>query len=133
MRNLQRNLQTIYYRLYSTATEQTYDEYGNETLEPIVSYSAPVEMKANVSPATGTSQTYQFGNLDNYDRVVVTADMSCPIDENSVLYIGIVPTATVTTENGVTTTTYSPHNYVVRRVSRSINSVSIAVGKVDVS
>lgn len=133
MRNLQRNQQTIYYRLYSTVTETSYDEYGNETLEPTVSYSAPVAIQMNVSPATGQSQTHQFGNLEDYDKVLVTADMTCPIDENSVLYIDKNPIASETTNNGVTTVVYAPHNYIVKRVSRSINSISIAVRKVDVS
>ena len=69
--------------------------------------------------------TEQFGALDNYDKVIVTSHMDCPIDENSVLYIDTTPVKV----NGV----WSPHNYVVRRVAKSLNGISIAVRKVDVS
>lgn len=128
MRILQRSLQTFYYRLYETIAPQTYtDEWGNvvESGENPVGYAAPVEMQANISPASGASATEQFGTLDNYDKVIVTSDMTCPIDENAVLYIDTAPVI----KDGE----YSPYDYVVRRVARSINSISIAVRKVDVS
>ena len=126
MRTLQRHLQTFYYRLYSTTTAITEDEYGNiETGEQTIVYSDPVKMEANISPASGQSITEQFGNLDNYDKVIVTGDMSCPIREDSVLYIDKVPT-----EVGGE---WSPHDYVVRRVAKSVNYIAIAIRKVDVS
>lgn len=129
MRILQRSLQTLYYRLLQSGITPitTVDEWGNvlESGENSVSYGPPVEMQANISPATGASVTEQFGNLDNYDKVIVTADMTCPIDENSVLYIDTTPKKT--------DDVWSAHDYIVRRVARSINSISIAVRKVDVS
>lgn len=129
MRSLQRNEQQFWYRLYGSETTPitTTDEWGNtvETGEYNVGYGEPVAMSANISTASGASITEQFGNLDNYDKVIVTADMTCPIDEYSVLYIGIDPVQS----DGV----WSAHNYVVRRVARSINSISIAIRKVDVS
>lgn len=122
-------MQTFHYRLYASVTpETTTDEWGNsvETGESTLTYGSPVEMKANISPASGVSMTEQFGSLDNYDKVIVTGDMNCPIDENSVLYIGITPTYDETNQ------VWSPHNYVVRRVAKSINYIAIAVRKVDV-
>jgi hypothetical protein len=124
MRILQRSLQTFYYRLYNNTTEIQYDEYGNE-IGYKVGYSDPVEFQANISHATGTSSVEQFGDLENYDKVIITSDMTCPIDETTVLYIDTVPTL-----NGGE---YSPYDYIVRRVARSINSISIAVRKVSVS
>jgi len=127
MRSQQRNMTPFWYRLYSdNAPITTTDEWGNtvETGEYNIGYSDPVSMCANISPASGASITEQFGNLDNYDKVIVTTDMDCPIDEDSVLYIGITPTQT----DGE----WSKHNYVVRRVAKSINGISIAVRKVDV-
>ena len=116
------------------------DEYGNESGENIVVYQNPVEMYANVSPATGQSNTEQFGNLENYDKVIVTDDLECPIDENSVLFIdkqpeySLVrtyrPTAITATEEFVRVPNY---DYTVLRVAKSLNSVSIAVRKVRVS
>ena len=128
VRILQRSLQPFWYRLYETIAPDTYtDEWGNvvESGEQTVGYSAPVQMYAHISPASGASDVEMFGNLDNYDKVIVTADMTCPIDENSVLYIDTTPTET----DGE----WSAYNYIVRRVARSINSISIAVRKVEVS
>ena len=128
MRILQRSIKTIYYRLYSSAAAiTTTDEWNNtvETGEYTLSYGNPVEMQASVSTASGASITEQFGNLDNYDKVVVTSDMNCPITESSVLYIDVAPTQS----NGV----WSPHDYVVRRIAKSTNYIAIAVRKVDVS
>ena len=128
MRILQRSAQSIYYRLYVQKDPVTVtDEWGNtvEIGESNMGYADPVEFKASVSPASGISNVEQFGDLDNYDHVIVTDDMACPIDEHSVIYIGSVPSQT----NGL----WSPHNYVVVRVAKSVNVVSIAVRKVDVT
>ena len=146
MTNLKRNLCAFYYCLYSDSTP-ILDEYGNETGESIVTYSAPVQMLASISPATGQSNTEQFGNLDNYDKVIVTTDMDCPIDENSVLFIDKVPDDTQVTTHTVTgsnalygsdlivsdSVEVPKYDYIVRRVAKSLNVISIAVRKVNVS
>ena len=129
MRSLQRNKQTIWYRLLTGDPEPITetDEWGNvlDTGENTQPYSDPFELKINVSQATGAAITEQFGNLDNYDKVLVTTQMDCPINGTTLLYIDTTPTQT----NGK----WSPHDYVVRRVAKSINGISIAVRKVDVS
>lgn len=126
MRNCQRNQTTFWYRLYNPSPAPLVDEYGNETGEYAVGYLDPVKCKANISPAKGESQIAQFGDIDNYDKVIVTADMNCPIDENSVLYVGIgQPVLSEDNE-------WSKHNYIVRRVAKSINQIAIAISKVDV-
>ena len=123
------------------------DEHGNETSEYILTYGEPVTMYANISPASGYAQTEQFGNLDNYDKVIVTRDMDCPIDENSVLFIDkdveygeavtidYVPRETVLGDDEANPVTVEVplYDYIVRRVAKSLNSISIAVRKVDVS
>lgn len=146
MRCLKRNERTIWYALYDHA-EEIIDEAGYPTGEYIPVYGSPVEMKANVSPATGSTQTEQFGSLEDYDKVIVTCDTDCPIDENTVLFIDRAPayseagTHTVIRretvlgddeieENVVETPLY---DYTVRRVAKSLNSVSIAARKVAVS
>ena len=45
MRTLNRNKQTIFYALYE-GNEESYDEYGNVTGEPVIKYSDPIEFKA---------------------------------------------------------------------------------------
>lgn len=119
MRALKRNKRPFWYALYGVETELQ-DADVNYTGETEIGYSAPVKAKANISPATGQSNLEMFGNLTDYDRVIVTDDVNIPIDENTVIWI----------EKDHLT---EPHDYVVRRVARSLNSVAIAVRKVDVS
>ena len=114
------------------------DEYGNETGERILNYAPPVRMMANISPATGQAQTEQFGNLESYDKVIVTDDVNCPIDEHTVLFLEVEPVySSVTTHEQEGTKwvekTYlvPKYDYIVKRVAKSLNSVSIAVRKVE--
>ena len=186
MRSLKRNQQPFYYCLYLRSEDQ-YDSNSNLLPEPLIVYDDPVLMYANISAATGQAQAEQFGNLDDYDKVIVTTDMTCPIDEHTVLFIDKVPenlpvpdqddedsndgtdlpdeteeeqtgdpesddSETEDTESGDpetgnteepaqtnTGTTnddppYQPpkYDYIVKRIARSLNSISIAVRKVDV-
>ncbi len=139
MKQLKRNERPFYYCLY-LSTIRAIDEYGNESGEGIETYKPHVKMYASISPATGQSNTEQFGNLENYDKVIVTDNMNCPIDENSVLFIDKAPAytsvptyiPTAITTSSATVTVPVP-DYVVRRVAKSLNSISIAVRKVSVS
>lgn len=147
MRGQERNKQGFWYCLLDPTVEHAIiDANGNETGEIIPHYEDAVLMKANISPATGQSQAEMFGDLDNYDKVIVTCDMSCPIDEHSVLFIDKAPEYTNVTTHVITpatalygTDTITPvvysqpkYDYIVKRVARSLNSISIAVRKVEV-
>ena len=125
MKTLKRNHQTLYYSLYQGFTE-VIDSDGYYTGEKIVSYSIPVKMRANISPVKGDSTIQLFGNLEDYDRVIVTCKMDCPIDENSILWIEKTPPE----HDGVMIP--EDYDYIVQRVSKSLNSISIAIGKVNV-
>lgn len=116
---LNRNKQKIYYSLYLEQTDST-DSDGYETGENPATYSEPIELMVNVSPPSGKSNTMPFGNYQDYDRVLVLSDVTCPIDENALLYIDRVPAEGV------------QPNYIVKRVSRSLNSLSIAVKRIEV-
>lgn len=120
MRIMERNKTAFYYCLYAGET-QNLDENGYETGEKTVKYSPAVKIRANISPATGSAQVEQFGNLASYDKVIVTDDVNCPIDENTVLFIDRPPTF----KDGL-----PQYDYTVWRVARSLNSVSIAVRRV---
>ena len=123
MKTLARNMRPFLYCLYQ-GKEMLTDEYGNETGEYKILFSDPVEVYGNISPATGYSQTEQFGNLENYDKVIVMDNPDTPINDNSVLFID---------KDYEADTDGTPlFDYTVRRVARSINSVSIAVSKVTV-
>lgn len=124
MRCLKRNKRPFYYCLYKR-TDVVTDDYGNETGQHVL-YEAAVPMNANVSAATGWSNNEQFGNLENYDKVIVTDDMSCPISETSVLFVDKEPEYSVRNNDPM-------YDYIVIRVAKSINSISIAIRKVDVS
>lgn len=139
MRCLKRNQRPFYYCLYKEEIP-ILDEYGNETGQTIVVYDEAIEMMANISQATGQSNTEQFGNLENYDKVIVTDDLDCPIDENSVLFIDKEPEYKEADYNKATAITFVEstvqvpvYDYIVRRVAKSLNSISIAVSKVKVS
>ena len=173
MKTLKRNQRTFWYCLYKNAripgdtstvgnaivgitvvgddeTNINYvlDEYGNETGELILNYAEPVQMRANISAARrdSTVQVEYFGNMVDYDRVIVTEDVNCPIDENTVLFIdkspeygdadthAVTDTHTVIGGEVITPVTYRVplYDYVVKRVARSINFVAIAVKSVKV-
>lgn len=124
MKLLKRNLSTIHYCLYDKS-EPTLDEDGNETGEDKITYSEPVEFECSVSAATGYSATEMFGNLENYDKTLITDDMQCPIDEHSVLFVDKEPE--------FDTDGRPLYDYIVRRVAKSINNISFAIRKVDVT
>lgn len=124
MKLLKRNLSTIHYCLYDKS-EPILDEDGNETGEDKITYSEPVEFECSVSAATGYSATEMFGNLENYDKTLITDDMQCPIDEHSVLFVDKEPE--------FDTDGRPLYDYIVRRVAKSINNISFAIRKVDVT
>ena len=116
MRTLNRNKSPFWYLLYDSKAPAK-DEYGNETGEELVVYKPAVAMNANISAATGSAQVEQFGNFAGYDKVIVTDDLSCPIDKEPQY-----------DEDGKPL-----YDYMVKRVAKSLNSISYAVSKVTVS
>lgn len=119
MRDLKRNKQTVFYKLFLDKEPLT-DEYGNETGEYTLVYSKPKEFKLNVSSARGESYTRHFGDYVDYDKVMVTTDLSLLIDESSILWVD-----DLNLENS--------HDYIVKKVAKSLNSISYAISKVSVS
>lgn len=134
MRCMNINKRRIYYALYDTK-EPILDEHGYQTGQYEVKYHSPRPVLANVSAAKGEMSTRQFGDSEEYDRVIVLDDPNSPIDEHAVLWIDSTPAlnsqgSMATDDNGVI---QSPWDYVVRKVARSLNSVSIAVSKVNLN
>ena len=125
MRTLQRNKIRIFYANYLKKTPLK-DEYGNLTGEYDIVYDNPVEIKANVSAARGEATTRQFGEDESYDRVIVMDDPNTQINVSSVLWIDTLP------EIKADGSTDTPYDYIIKQVAPSLNSVSIAVSKVNV-
>lgn len=134
MRCMNRNKVKFFYSLYE-GREPITDEYGNVTGEYDVKHGNPTEGYANISAAKGETQTRQFGESETYDKVIVMDNEAPPIDEYSVLWVDTVPqlnedgSLAVDEEGNVLT----PHDYIVKKVTKSLNNVSIAISKVNVS
>lgn len=134
MRCMNRNKVKFFYSLYE-GREPITDEYGNVTGEYDVKHGNPTEGYANISAAKGETQTRQFGESETYDKVIVMDNEAPPIDEYSVLWVDTVPqlnedgSLAVDDEGNVLT----PHDYIVKKVAKSLNNVSIAISKVNVS
>lgn len=143
MRCLERNKQSFAYCNPDGDPVECIDENGNKTGERIQLYTEPIDVLANISPATGIYKTEEFGGLENYDKVIVTDDLNIGITESSVLFIDKMPTYTDATTHQVivlppphfgtgfidVTFRVPVYNYVVWRISKSLNHVAIAVKK----
>ena len=159
MRLMKRNLKPIWYCLYQ-GREPVKDSDGYETGETEISYSDPVQIKVNVSPASGQAQDEMFGTGLDYDKVIITDWMNCPIDENSVLFVDTPPeygeipvpdpepTEETEEENEGEEPEPDPdpepdpepvkvllnsYDYIVKRVAKSLNHISYAISRVKVS
>lgn len=126
MRCMNRNKQTFYYALFESVEDAT-DEYGNPIGEHKITYGNPQKFRANISAAKGETSTREFGESESYDKVIVMDKDAPNIDEYSVLWIDTLPEIA---EDGTTDT---PHDYIVKKVAKSLNSISIAISKVNVS
>lgn len=131
-----RNMQPFWYAPYAGTAEQ-YDEYGYQ-VGANATYGKPVQTSGNISPARGSVVARQFGDDEQYDKVIVVGDRDTPINEYAVLWIDTVPEldqsgALKVNASGETVT---PWDYIVRRVGRGLpnfGSTVIAVSKVSVS
>ena len=134
MRLMTSNKRTFYYALYDTK-EPILDEYGNNTGQYTVKYHNPKKILANISAAKGETSTRQFGDSEEYDRVIALEDPNTPINEYAVLWIDSVPqtdrSGTLATDDDGAILT--PWDYVVRKVARGLHSTSLAVSKVNVN
>lgn len=115
MKTMERNKRTIWYANYA-GKEETLSESGKRTGQFHVQYSEPIELRANVSPAKGSSDNELFGITESYDRTIVTDKMDINLSESSVVWVDAKPD--------------TAWDYVVVRVARSLNSATIAIKKV---
>lgn len=125
MKSLKRNERRFWYANILSVTKAL-DDYGNETGEKDITYSAPVKCFANVSASRGTTDLDAFGINANYSRTITTNDLTLPIDKSTIIWVDAEPDAKG--EAGEI-----KHDYVVVGVAPSINSLTIALKEVSVS
>jgi len=118
MRSLERNKREIYYALY-TGNEEIKDSNNYSTGEYRRTYSQPVKARINVSAARGSAYTREFGDLQNYDKTMITTE-DLPIDENTILWVDDLD---ITHE----------HDYEVVKVAKSLNENQYAIQKVKIN
>lgn len=127
------NKQTLWYALFDHKQQDT-DEYGTVVGTPYNVFKPPRKTEANISPAKGETSVQAFGNDDSYDQTLIL-DNGVPIDEYSVLWIGVTPKLD---ESGELETddegnVITPYNYIVKKVATSLNNMQVAIKKVTVS
>ena len=118
MKVLKRNRQKTYYALYLGDTEVTKDNKRTGRFQPV--YSDPVEFKVNVSATQGHAYVRPFGLWGDFSAIMVTDDMDTPFDTNTVFWVGKDPKS-------------DPYNFIVVRVSKSLNSTTIALKEVSIA
>ena len=121
MKCLKRNQIQFYYA--NPLREEAVRDGDYITGDMNVVYDTPVECYGNVAPPSGNVFVELFGADVRYDRVIVLDDASTPITEGTVLCIDSAPS--YDGEDLI-------YDYIVRKVARSLNSVSIAVSKVNI-
>lgn len=134
MRCLDRNKTPFYYARYQ-GRQPVRNESGQLTGEYEVSFSDPQQYYANISPASGETETQPFGDHELYDKVMVLDSFAPQIDETSVLWVDLVPELDADgalAEDG-SGNPKTPHDYIVKKVAKSQNSVSLAIKKVTVT
>lgn len=118
MRCLKRNERGFWYSLF--------DHVVNDGDEPYNVYELPTYMEANISAENGKTQTEMFGSDADYDRVIVSDEINCPMDEHSVLWVDKEPEYD---GDGYP----SKWDYIVKKVAHPLDSIAYAIKKVDVS
>ena len=104
MRSLKKNMQRLFYSLYSEEItiyerdengDTVYAEVDGERTPVVIGtqagYNKPVLFYANISAGRGNSQDAPFGSDVDYNRTISTTDMTCPIDELTRIWIESEP------------------------------------------
>ena len=128
---LNRNKQQIWYALF-TGEQEEIDDYGQHTGRFAPTYTAPISTAMNVREARGESFLAPNGIETEYSRRLVTCDMNCPLDIDTILWLDREPYVSVE-EDGETVIKCIPHNYVISGVAKSINNITYYAKEVNVS
>lgn len=126
MQSLGSNMETIYYALYEGVTDMR-DSDGYKTGAKSKVYSTPRPFRIFVSPNKGDAEVEPFGISTEYTNIATTFDMTCPIQEDSILWVGVTPDLTAPGGGSV------PYTHSVTRRAKSVNSLLFALKEVSVS
>lgn len=119
MRSLARNKQSFAYA-HALDPVEVLDTGGNRTGSYKPAWGELVEARANISPDRGAVGVEVFGAFADYDRVICyTSTDRIDLREMDAVWIDADRAG--------------KHDYVVRRIGRSINGILAAVQKVVVS
>lgn len=117
MRCLLRNQQRFMWAQYLESQETT-EPGGMYNGEHSTEYSEKHSAYGNVSPAGGSSTVAMFGEKLDYNKVIIMESLPAGFDELSLLWVDDLDADTP--------------DYVVRRIAKSMNNVSIAIAKVSI-
>lgn len=123
MVSLTRNRQKIWYGELEGYTDVV-DADGYKTGEKEKTYTIPKPFMIYVSPSKGTNTWNPYGIGDEYSNVMSTCDKTCPIKEESVLWIGDNPFDDAGN-------VIRDHNYIVTRKAEGLNTILYAIKRVD--
>ena len=116
MRLLKRNQRVFWYAKYEGVKDVMNDK-GEYTGQQQVVYSEPIKGMGHITASRGSSEITQFGTNVAYDQTILMD--STDMTENSIIWIDISPE--------------QPYNYIVSRIAQSLNHVTIAIRRVEVS
>ena len=127
MRILSRNKKDLWYANVSASSYVT-DNNGLKTGEKEVTYTTPVKVRMSMAISSGANNLGSQGMVvldpfritTAYTHRMVTEDMDCPINEESLIWIDKTPTE-------------GAHNFKIVRVAKSLNHIIYYAKEVDVS
>ena len=102
------------------STSYVEDSQGRKTGQRAVVYGDAITVYGTVSTPTGSTSLEMFGTDKDYDKYVVLDMTSITVTENSIFWIDVQYGENV------------PHDYVVRKVLKNHNFLTIGLRKVDV-
>lgn len=115
MRTLRKNARLVHYAALLSEVNAK-DEDGNITSEKVRIYADPQPVWLNYSAERGESIVAQFGEMRNYDLVIITTPEAFPVDESTAVWVNSNP--------------QQMHDYRVVRVSDSINVRQVLIRRV---
>lgn len=138
MRSLRKNTQPLHYATYSEEIKVyqrdengdiIYIEVDGERIPVEIGsapgYNTPVLFYANISAGKGDAQADVFGSNVDYTRTISTTDMTCPIDELSLIWIESEPQYNPDGTVNADSADYKVAAY----PAKSLNNIVIAIKK----